>query len=375
MPRVVYATNAPAPYKIGMLNAMNRKIPDFEVIYLTGREYMRRWEDPLTKATHSYRLMHSWRLNLKSLETAQYLSLRFFCSLWRPWPTAVILAPYNQIVFIAAFLICRLMRVPVIIWYESHDLSSVSPSGLRGFGRCVKRWLFRWASAVVVPGKMARENALALGVAPKDIVIAPHSVENEMFAVAAGTSSWSPRLSDIAMRLRNYDRVLLYVGQFVSRKNLILLQSAFAETKDELGNCCLLLIGDDPAKITPLHNDVLVGGFLQPAELVELYHLCHALVLPSISEVWGLVVNEATAAGLPVLVSSRCGASEVIIDGLNGYVFDPSDAASLRQTLLRWRAGSSIFDRNEIQRQTMNRYNFDAMAEAFHKALFLSRAT
>lgn len=68
------------------------------------------------------------------------------------------------------------------------------------------------------------------------------------------------------------------------------------------------------------------------------YHAAAALVLPSLyGETWGLVVNEAMASGIPVLVSRKCGSSETLVrDGVNGFLFDPDNIRSIEQTLLKF---------------------------------------
>ena len=79
---------------------------------------------------------------------------------------------------------------------------------------------------------------------------------------------------------------------------------------------------------------VVFSGFRQIGELPAFYALAGCLVLPSLSETWGLVVNEALASSLPVLVSERCGCvPELVHSGLNGYVFDPLDVDGLARLM------------------------------------------
>jgi glycosyltransferase involved in cell wall biosynthesis len=77
-------------------------------------------------------------------------------------------------------------------------------------------------------------------------------------------------------------------------------------------------------------------GFHPWEELGTIYGLASCFILPSLSETWGLVVNEAMAAGLPVLVSERCGCvPELVEEGRNGYTFDPYDVAQLADLMGR----------------------------------------
>ena len=78
-----------------------------------------------------------------------------------------------------------------------------------------------------------------------------------------------------------------------------------------------------------LATSVLLPGFKQYPDLPAYYGLAGAFIHPSRTEPWGLVVNEAMASGLPVLVSNRCGcARELVSHGDNGFQFDPTDVAA-----------------------------------------------
>ena len=77
-------------------------------------------------------------------------------------------------------------------------------------------------------------------------------------------------------------------------------------------------------------------GFKQYEELPAYYGLASVFVLTSISETWGLVVNEAMASGLPVIVSKQCGcAADLVRDGINGYTFDAHSIEELASIMLK----------------------------------------
>ena len=107
----------------------------------------------------------------------------------------------------------------------------------------------------------------------------------------------------------------------------------------------LVLLGDGPLRKTlnsqlstlNLHDYVHLPGFKQYNELPVYYALAKAFVHPSTTEQWGLVVNEAIASGLPVIVSNRCGCVPELVNG-NGFTFDPFDEHELATHLLQMTA-------------------------------------
>ncbi len=103
-------------------------------------------------------------------------------------------------------------------------------------------------------------------------------------------------------------------------------------------------MGDGPlrSELCQLINDlglegsVLLTGFRQYADLPAYYGLASAFILASTTDQWGLVVNEAMASSLPVLVSNRCGcARDLVREGVNGYTFDPYDEEGLAELMFR----------------------------------------
>jgi len=103
----------------------------------------------------------------------------------------------------------------------------------------------------------------------------------------------------------------------------------------------LVLLGDGPLRVTVnsqlstlnLNEHVHLPGFEPYDELPAYYALANAFVHASTTEQWGLVVNEAIASALPVIVSSRCGCAPELVNG-NGFTFDPTDEGELTDRLL-----------------------------------------
>jgi glycosyltransferase involved in cell wall biosynthesis len=142
----------------------------------------------------------------------------------------------------------------------------------------------------------------------------------------------------------------LCVARFLARKNLLRLVRAYAEYRGSLpleeSPWRLVLVGDGPmreeveslvAQKGLVGDVVLVGQVDELETLANYYAFARACILATeTDEPWGLVVNEAMAAGLPVLVSNRCGcAADLVAEGLNGFTFDPYDEAELAGRM-RW---------------------------------------
>ncbi len=134
---------------------------------------------------------------------------------------------------------------------------------------------------------------------------------------------------------------LLFVGQIVERKGIDLLLAALADLQSEFPDIILSLIGDGPmrdvyerrADAFGVAHRVHFEGVLPAQAIPSRISSADVLVLPSRWDGWGLVVNEALVSGTPVIVSDRCGAAEVIQQGVNGYVFRSDDAADLAASL------------------------------------------
>jgi glycosyltransferase involved in cell wall biosynthesis len=207
-----------------------------------------------------------------------------------------------------------------------------------------KRRIVAAFAAALVAGSRARDYLAGLGLdgryqfGPWDVV------DNQYFERGADLS----RTNVVAGRAKLHlpSRYFVCVARFVPKKNLPRLIDAFARYVRQAGPAAwsLVLSGAGPQEAelrrcvteAGVEGRVHFPGFIQYAELPACYGLAGALVLPSLSDQWGLVVNEAMAAGLPVLVSARCGcASDLVREGVNGFSFEPENTEALAGCLVR----------------------------------------
>jgi 1,2-diacylglycerol 3-alpha-glucosyltransferase len=170
------------------------------------------------------------------------------------------------------------------------------------------------------------------------------------------------------------DRYFLYVGRLAAEKNLESLIRSFAKARLAGTRSSLLLVGDGPlrerlqslTREAGLEGSVIFAGHKTTAEMLPYYAFAHAFVLPSCREPWGLVVNEAMAAGLPVVVSTCCGCSEDLVEHEgNGLLFAADREEELTAALVRadrW----SLPDRESMSRRSellIARYSLQHWAE------------
>lgn len=134
---------------------------------------------------------------------------------------------------------------------------------------------------------------------------------------------------------------ILYVGQIVHRKGIDVLLSALEPLFAAEENLRLQLVGSGEmegelmswVRERNLSSKVLFQGPVNPRKIMSEISQADLLVLPSRWDGWGIVVNEALMAGVPVIVSDMCGAADVVKEGINGYVFKSDDAEELERKL------------------------------------------
>src|SRR5438552_1179550 len=205
-----------------------------------------------------------------------------------------------------------------------------------------------------------------LGVANAKIHVIPNGVEVDRFKNNGGSQLFSPGVSE--------DRkIILYVGRIVREKGIFTLLEALDELRTRGRDVSLVLVGEGPLKEDlakeflrrRLSDSVKITGFVDQEKLVSLYNSCDAFVLQSNYEPFGMVVLEAMASRVPVVVSAVVGLSELVEDGVTGVKVPSSDPHALAEGILRVLDNRELSERlkENAYRAVQERYRWDLIAE------------
>ncbi|MBN9660801.1 MAG: glycosyltransferase [Acidobacteria bacterium] len=318
------------PYHMARLTALN-EVCDVVAIQIHGREDARGWDRVAAPPNLKIRTL------LDGLEQGGHLSLAptIWQTLSEANPAAVLVPGYAEGMALTAAVWAKLHRRPALLMNES----TMGDRPRRAWAERCKRQLVRALyDGAVVGGVRSAAYTESLGVERTKIGYGHNVVDNAYFAEGCARIRRDGPPAELEA-LRPY---FLYVGRLAAEKNLMRLLEAFAIYRRGGGNWNLMLAGGGPAEgelkkkadEEGVTASVRFMGARPPAALLQCYAWAECLVLPSWSEPWGLVVNEAMAAGLPALVSNRCGCVDDLIEqGGNGWLFEPGDVGAITDCL------------------------------------------
>lgn len=252
-------------------------------------------------------------------------------------PTVLNVTGWFDYAQVLLMIYARMKGVKIVLSSESssmdHNRSSIKEK--------IKSWIVNRADAFFCFGKSSADYLLTLGIKPSQIAVTNAAVIDED---VIRKNFDLEKNQDLQITSSNSSRSFVYVGRLAEEKNLELLIKAFIAVKEKskVSDWKLLFVGDGPAKeklkgisgsYLESQNIEFAGGhpwYKVPAWLAK----SDVLILPSKSEPWGLVVNEAMVCGMPVIVSEKCGCAEDLVrEGINGFLFDPESQTELETAL------------------------------------------
>ncbi|RRB06341.1 glycosyltransferase family 4 protein [Larkinella rosea] len=258
-------------------------------------------------------------------------------------PDMLLITGYYDPAQIALMTVAKLSGIKVIIQTESTPVDLVR-SGAKEW---LKSRIISMADGFFCFGTPQADYLIQLGVRPEKILVHRNAVVDNSKLRHIHDRVLPDRFlkqTEAGLKPANF----IYVGRLAPEKNITLLIDSFHQAlqkaKDSTG-WGLILLGDGNQKATllaqidrlHLQDSVQILPNQPWYRVPETLALADVLVLPSLSEPWGLVVNEAMACGMPVVVSNRCGcAQDLVQHNQNGYVFDPLQPGELTTSLLNF---------------------------------------
>jgi len=335
--RLLLITEIIAPYRIPVFNELARvEGLDLHVVFLSETDpTLRDWLVYRDEIKFTHTVLPSFRIRIGKHNVL--LNRELAASLSSFHPDVIICGGYNYPAAWQALVWARQHRVPFLLWCESN--SNDRRNGYFGI-EFLKRAFIRSCSGFVVPGTSSFNFIRSFGVPAQNILVAPNAVDVEFFAQAAENAR--NRQHFFRQSLRLPARYFLFVGRLTAAKGVFDLLTAYAELDAGIkSTVSLVFAGDGSAKkqLQKLASAIAPGlvffpGFVQRETLPIYYAFADALVLPSYSEPWGLVVNEGMSCGLPIIVSDVAGcAPDLVRHTWNGFLVPPGDIAAITNAM------------------------------------------
>jgi glycosyltransferase involved in cell wall biosynthesis len=270
---------------------------------------------------------------------------------------AFIVHGWSTVSYWQAIQACWRTRTPVLVRGDSH-LGTPRPPWRRALKWPLHRWFIPKFDGYLVVGARSKEYLMHYGANAERCFMTPHAVDNARFE--ATSRELKPQRDRLRGRfgLSPDSVVYLFAGKFIDVKRPRLFVEGLARAAASAPRIEGLMVGDGPlraeieAAVRSLKAPVRFAGFLNQQEMPTAYASADVLVLPSASETWGLVVNEAMASGLPAIVSSTVGcAPDLIVSGETGDVFQSGDAEALSAVMSRFASDADVRTRMSVGAQ------------------------
>lgn len=248
----------------------------------------------------------------------------------------VYMSEWSTITSLMLVFVCLFRRIPYVLSIDGHNNNKRA----NFIKDTIKKFFAQRAAAVIGTGKTTTIYAKSLGVSEEKIYSIGFTTLFEREIMPAPISNKEKKSIRKHIGLAEENRYVLYAGQLVTRKGVDLLIKAWSQC-NSLDNWRLLIVGDGVEKenLQKIKSQLNLDTVdfipnVSKEKLLSYYKASDLFVLNTREDIWGLVVNEAMANGLPVLTTFQCVAGEELIENdVNGYLYDCDDVDSCARYL------------------------------------------
>lgn len=334
--KIILITNIPTPYRIPLFNELSRQLEDkgfrLKVIFGALGYPRRKWIIDMSECKFDYEVLSSKTIPSSNPEKISFTYSGLYHIISRECPSVFIT---NGFSIAATKLWWRSLfkKTPYIIWSGAISRNNVHDSPVR---RLQRKTLIKRASGFIAYGTKAKEYLTSLGAKEDRIEIGINTVDTDFF------QNETRRIRSNMVREKE-KRYLLYIGHLTRGKRIDRLFYALRELLIKYrGDFLLKLVGSGPEmdNLNNLANQlniirlISMEGFKQKEEIPEYIAEADCFLFPSEYDVWGLVLVEAMAAGLPCIASVHAGAThDLIKDGVTGFAMDFSETEKVAEKI------------------------------------------
>jgi glycosyltransferase involved in cell wall biosynthesis len=318
--KIYWLTNLPAPYRLPIFRELGNRYL-LHIDFLLSSENWRKWSSPHGENFNfTFLNLKCWRI--LDFEFVPRLRIRRD-ELAKS--QIVVIGSWEAPQYLWTALVAKVTKKTLILIYES---TLDSQRYTNRFIHFIRSSFFKKGDMVIAFGKESSEALLRMGVSREKVL----QLFNPIPRVPPDSLKVEPKANS---------HKYLFVGQLIARKNIDGLISAFAEMRNQSDS--LTIVGEgmmqraliEQVETLKLVNHVEFISHIEPSQMNTFYQGFCTLVLPSFREVWGLVVNEALANGLHVVVSNQCGSASFVQNMRGVYITDNRKEGSLVSQMKR----------------------------------------
>lgn len=225
-------------------------------------------------------------------------------------------------------------KVPIYFRGDSHLLNE-QPFYKKIIRNIFLRWVYSHVDFAIAVGKNNHDYYRWVGLKERQVLFAPHAIDEHRFLDFDEKQLIEKKMFLDRLQVPKNHIVFLYAGKFEYRKNLKTLIQAKLKLKEL--PCTLILVGNGPEEeelksLSINDNNIHFVSFMNQSEIPIIYKSADVFILPSISETWGLAINEAMICGLAVIASDKVGAAKDLIQN-NGNIFEAQNVFQLSEMM------------------------------------------
>lgn len=333
--KVLLITNIPTPYRIPLFNELNRQLEDCGIklkVIFGAMGYARRiWGIDMSECQFDYQVLPTKKIRFSNPEMSSFTYSGLYQALSKENLSVVITNGFS-IASTKLWLWSWFVKTPYMIWIGDIDRKNSPYSFLR---RIQRKRIINRAVGFIVYGTKAKEYLVSLGADPNKVQVGINTVDTQFYR-------------NVVIKLKenlishNGKKHLLYIGHLSPRKNVLKLIEVIKGLSMKRSDFMLNIVGDgvdrDRLEKYVLNNKLVdfvkFHGFKQKSDLPQYMAQAECFLFQTDFDIWGLVLNEAMAAGLPCIASIHAGATHDLIEnGVTGFAMNFSEKEKVAEKI------------------------------------------